>query len=97
MRILLVILILSELIIGYLILGAPAFYDSRGLAQAVADYYTSPSPATEAELSQQRHIAHSRQRLLFLVFALILAANSYALVRTARCCRKASPVTEKSV
>jgi hypothetical protein len=84
MRIRLVILILSEVIIGYLMLAAPVFHDRMDLARAVVAYHTSPSSETEAELTRQRQITRHQQRLIFAVFGLFFAANTYALVRTVR-------------
>ncbi|MCW5559325.1 MAG: hypothetical protein KIT22_16035, partial [Verrucomicrobiae bacterium] len=61
MRLRLITLIFSEIIIGYLMLVAPAFHDRADLARAVAAYHTSPSPETEFELTRQREITRQQQ------------------------------------
>ncbi|SRR5260221_10044059 len=84
MRICFVILIFSEVVIGYLMLAAPVFHDRKDLAQAIVAYHNLPSPETEAELSRQRQITKHQQQWIFIVFGLFFVANSYALVRTGR-------------
>ena len=84
MKVRLVILIFSEVIIGYLMLAAPAFHDRKDLARAVAAYQAARSPKSETELTRQRRITRQQQRSIFTIFGLILVANSYALVHTWR-------------